>query len=370
MGTAHYMSPEQALAQEVDHRTDIFSLGVVMYEMAIGRLPFNGATVPSVIERLLHAEPEALTGLNPAVSRRLELVILRCLAKQPEQRYQSARSLWNDLQALRRDAGEVRRWSKARRWVGIGIAGVLAAGLALGSLLWSWLARPEVKAPPPLSMPLPITSYEGEEFFPAFSPDGQQVAFCWRNAVTQETDVYVKAIGAETPTRLTYSEDYEHSPVWSPDGRFIAFIHNERGEGKSGIFVIPAVGGAERKLYPLRHNQTTNGLDWSADGKLLVFTSRDTDAEAYSLRLLELDTLTTRRLTRPPAGSQGDQACVFSPDGQSVAFARGYTGSADLYRIAVSGGEPTRLNQGNDRFWIGDVAWSPDGDSLIYSGAK
>jgi eukaryotic-like serine/threonine-protein kinase len=370
MGTAQYMSPEQALAQEVDHRTDIFSLGVVMYEMATGRLPFNGTSVPSVIERVLHAEPEALTGLNPAVPRTLELMILRCLAKQPAERYQSARALWNDLQALRRDAGEVRRWSKARRWLGIGTTGVLTAGLALGSLLWSRLARPDPKAPLPLLKPVPLTIYEGEELFPALSPDGQQVAFCWRNAVTQETDVYVKAIGAETPTRLTYSEDYEHSPVWSPDGRFIAFIHNERGEGKSGIFVVPAAGGAERKLYPLRHNQTTNGLDWSADGKLLVFTSRDTDTEAYGLQLLELDTLTTRRLTRPPADSQGDQLCVFSPDGQSVAFVRNFTELADLYLVAVSGGEPTRLNQGNDRFYVSDLAWWPDGGSLIYSGDR
>jgi serine/threonine protein kinase len=374
MGTAQYMSPEQALAQEVDHRTDIFSLGVVMYEMATGRLPFNGATVPSVIERVLHAAPEAVTALNPDIPRSLEQVILRCLAKQPSERYQSARALWENLQALRRVAREsVAMQQETRlpsRWARIGLVVLLAAGAALGSLLWTRWTRPVTQLPPQFSKPVPLTSYEGEELVPALSPDGKSVAFCWRDATTQETDVFVKAIGTETPTRLTYIIGYEHSPVWSPDGRSIAFIRNKRGAGNAGIFVIPATGGAERQLYPLQYNQMVDGLDWSANGRLMVFNKRNTDTEPYSIWLLELNNLTVRRLTTPTAGLRGDHLAVFSPDGQSVAFARGYNESANLYRVPVSGGEPAQLNRGGQRFWIMGIAWAPDGSNLILAGAS
>jgi eukaryotic-like serine/threonine-protein kinase len=371
MGTAQYMSPEQALAQEVDHRTDIFSLGVVMYEMATGRLPFNGTSVPSVIERVLHTEPEAVTALNPEVPRSLERVILRCLAKAPDERYQSARALWEDLQALRREAVTARRGNKlSSRWARVSMAALFAGVVGAGSLLWARWPQFVRQAPPQFSKPVPLTSFEGEEFAPALSPDGKAVAFCWRNAVTHETDVYVKAIGTETPTRLTDVGGYEHSPVWSPDGSSIAFIRNKRGAGNAGIFVIPATGGAERQLYPLQYNQTIDGLDWSADGQRLVFNTRAAETEPHSLWLLELASGTARRLTTPPAGLRGDHLAVFSPDGQSVAFARGYNESADLYRVPVSGGEPTQLNRGGRRFWIMGIAWAPDGNSLILAGAS
>lgn len=374
MGTAQYMSPEQALAQEVDHRTDIFSLGVVMYEMATGRLPFDGTSVPSVIERVLHTTPEAITALNPDVPPALERVILRCLAKVPDERYQSARALGEDLQTLWREAGEPTALRRGKRllphWAWFGVVGLLVGVVVLSGLLWTRARRPIERQMTQFSKPVPLTSYEGEEFAPALSPDGKSVAFCWRDAATQETDVFVKAIGTETPTRLTYVVGYEHSPVWSPDGRSIAFIRNKRGANQAGIFVIPAAGGAERQLYPLQYNQTVDGLDWSADGRWMVFNKRNTETEPHSLWLLELNNLTVRRLTTPTAGLRGDHLAVFSPDGQSVAFARGYNELADLYRVALSGGEPTQIKRGGARSWIMDIAWMADGNSLIYAGSS
>ena len=104
MGTVQYMSPEQALGREIDHRTDIFSLGVVLYEMATGRLPFSGATASETIDRITHAQPEAIARFNYNVPAELERVVRKCLEKDRERRYQSARELQVDLENLKRDS--------------------------------------------------------------------------------------------------------------------------------------------------------------------------------------------------------------------------------------------------------------------------
>src|SRR5262245_45395638 len=104
MGTVQYMSPEQALGREVDHRTDIFSLGVVMYEMSTGRLPFSGASTSETIDRIAHSQPEAIARFNYSVQPELERIIRKCMEKEPGRRYQSARELLVDLRNLKRDS--------------------------------------------------------------------------------------------------------------------------------------------------------------------------------------------------------------------------------------------------------------------------
>src|SRR5215813_1563944 len=104
MGTVQYMSPEQALGREVDHCTDIFSLGVVMYEMSTGRLPFSGASNSETIDRIAHSQPEAIARFNYSVPRELERIIRKCMEKEPGRRYQSARELLVDLRNLKRDS--------------------------------------------------------------------------------------------------------------------------------------------------------------------------------------------------------------------------------------------------------------------------
>jgi eukaryotic-like serine/threonine-protein kinase len=138
MGTAKYMSPEQALGRSVDHRTDIFSLGVVLYEMATGRLPFEGATAPQTLDRILHAPPEPISRISPE----LERIVRKCLEKDRERRYQSARELRVDLRNLERDSDSVTAAppppgiSKKHHWSGLRytVTGV-AIVLVLGSLL-------------------------------------------------------------------------------------------------------------------------------------------------------------------------------------------------------------------------------------------
>jgi len=145
MGTVQYMSPEQALGKEVDHRTDIFSLGVVMYEMATGGLPFSGDTATETMGRITHAQPQAISGLNHDVPGELERIIRKCLEKDRERRYQTARELLIDLKDLKRDtdsravlAGAASRYKRRalRRWLAIAMALLIlvAGGFGLNQL--------------------------------------------------------------------------------------------------------------------------------------------------------------------------------------------------------------------------------------------
>src|SRR2546425_9297579 len=139
MGTVQYMSPEQALGREVDHRTDIFSLGDVMYEMSTGRLPFSGASTSETIDRITHAQPEAIARFNYSVPAELERIIRKCLEKQPARRYQSARELLVDLRNLKRDsdsgvmaAGEVNGKPRSNLRRAVFAATIVVVALAVG----------------------------------------------------------------------------------------------------------------------------------------------------------------------------------------------------------------------------------------------
>ncbi len=141
LGTVQYMSPEQALGRSVDARSDLFSLGVVLYEMATGRLPFAGLTTTETIERIVHAQPEAVSRFNYGVPPGLEHIIRKCLEKDPDRRYQSARELLVDLRNLSRDSADGRPVgvgpARPRRRLAVLVAAGLAGALALAWLGWS-----------------------------------------------------------------------------------------------------------------------------------------------------------------------------------------------------------------------------------------
>ena len=255
--------------------------------------------------------------------------------------------------------GGIRRYHTRALWS----AAVLALAISAVFVVYRPLPGP---SPRGSLRTLPLTSLPGEERDPSFSPDGGQIAFGWNGEKQDNEDIYVKVIGTEVPLRLTTNPAADRYPVWSSDGRHIAFLRFD-GDG-SGLFVIPALGGAERKVYsrsPLFNCWT--GPSWSPDGQFLAIADQEGPQTICSIFILSLDTLKKRKLTSPPASAHvGDLAPAFSPDGRSIAFNRlGPAGG--IYVVPAAGGDPKRVAVEQDNVHLHRLAWLPTGRELIFS---
>ena len=337
LGTVAYMSPEQARGEDLDGRTDLFSLGVVLYEMATGRQAFTGSTPVVIFDAILHEAPTSPVRLNPQVPHELERIIDKALEKDRELRYQSASELRADLKRLKRDrtSGEStahppaqlgRRRDSALPWMA---AGALVVAAFLG--WWFLSSRAPVGPSGPVTI-TPFTTEGGYKANPELSPDGEKVTYEWRG------DIYVKALGpGASSLRLTEHEAYEAYPVWSPNGRQIAFVREL--ESGAAIYTVPALGGQERKLIDVA---SSGRISWSPDGDWLAFAERPSENQPLRIARLSLATLEKQPLTSPPERWLGDRDPAFSPDGTLVAFARGEPtgfGGVDMWIQSVVGGE-------------------------------
>ena len=372
VGTVAYMAPEQTKTPDVDHRADIWSLGVLLYEMVTGRAPFQGSRDQAVIYSIVHEDYEPIAGLRPEVPAELDRIVAKALEKDPDDRYQQVGEMLADLRAGGRESEapgdfaqpgrqpakaprpEVEARSRRRRfaWT-LGIAAAVVLAIA-GAALWNF-GSTTAEAPLEPMRTVPLTTYPGMEGAGSFSPDGNQLAFAWTGGNTESFDIYVKLIGPGPPLRLTTNPAWDGSPAWSPDGRWIAFHrgHPVAGE-KMGLYLVPALGGTERKLAETRVPFTYllgTCLAWSPDSTWLAVCDWEEDSPGpLSLFLLSVDSGERRKLTRPPEDSAtlGDVYPAFSPDGRTLAFSRYGSGvRSDLYLLDLDEdlnpqGEPRR----------------------------
>ena len=381
LGTPAYMSPEQAQRLPTDRRTDIWSQGVVIYEMVTGRLPFEGERQQAVLYAIANEEAEPITALRVGVPTELDRIVGKAMSKDAGERYQHVDEILVDLRTLlkERDSEASRAAPPARRsfrqtaWrAGAALAAVVlvAAGVWLGSL-----RQPAESPEPPLRV-TPLTTYAGYESDPSFSPSGDQVVFVWDGDNQDNFDIYVKLVGEGTPLRLTDDPAADGSPAWSPDGRQIAFLRfGSQSERAADVMLVPPIGGPERKLAQIDSRRVDSqvyrslGLAWSPDGKHLAVGGRDSPREPYGIFLLSVETGEKRRLTLPRVSTELDFWPDFSPDGQKVAFVRGTVASAaDIHVVPVTGGQPERVTDLGTL--VGGLAWTSDGREIIFSAGS
>jgi Tol biopolymer transport system component len=384
IGTVEYMSPEQVRAEPVDQRTDLFSFGLVLYEMATGHRAFTGDSPGTIFDAILHKAPTSAVRLNPDCPTELEHIINKAMEKVRKLRYQTATDMKADLERLKRDTDSGRSAAVAaglprhvegggvkptlRRWAAIALAGVALMAVIAGAV-WLHFFRPGSKVAEPPMRIVPLTTFPGHQEEARFSPDGNQIAFVWDGEKEGHWHIYVKLIGTEKPLRLTTDPAYyDWAPTWSPDGRYIAFLRSS--EGHEGIYVIPALGGPERRLHALSP-RVGGSSDWSPDGKYLVYTDRRAGQESRTLFLLAVDNPDDKRPLTASVGQQADYAPRFSPDGQTVAFVR-FSGDfvyiQDVFLVRMAGGEPKRLTFDNN--FIHGLDWTPDGAYIVFSSDR
>jgi Tol biopolymer transport system component len=360
------MSPEQIRGEAVDHRSDIFSFGAVLYEMLSGRRAFRGHTPAETLAAILKEDPPEISETGRGIPPGLARIVHRCLEKRPGDRFHSAHDLALALEAVSSGASRP-SWLPLvprRRLLG---AGALVAIAAIAGL---WAAWPrESEAPPSPLRIRPLTSEPGVELSPALSPDGNLVAFI-RVGESGEADLCVKQVdGGGEPLVIGGGTGRIFTPTWSPDGQRLAFfrrIEAEDGAPRDAVFVISALGGPTRHLGTFR---SPHGLSWSPDGKLLAVPHRADPEGPSSLYLLLIESGERSRLTSPPPSYSGDSQPRFSPDGRTLAFVRAeMILEDDIYLVPIEGGAERRLTEGN-RGTEG-LAWTPDGRGIAFSSSR
>jgi Tol biopolymer transport system component len=359
IGTVAYMSPEQARGLPIDHRTDIFSFGAVLYEMLAGFPPFRRGTTADTLNAILHDEPPELPAVA-ATTPALERIVRHCLEKRPEERFQNVRDLIFDLETRPQETGTVvpagRRWlSRKGVLVGAGLF-VLSVAAAIGALVATWLmpAAPSTMA----HRVRPITDFVGLEEFPSISPDGKQVAFTAAQGGRRQ--VFVRLLAGGPPLPLT-SDDADHElPRWLPDGSSLVYFSPAGpGEVQGAIYKIPALGGAFQRV-----TGSIGGGDVSRSGRLACFRLEKDHIELVTSTLEGSDVQLLAQLE-----TRYHRYPRWSPDNQWIAFQAGDGVRWEIYVISARGGKkPSPLTKDNNM--ISGLAWLPDSTGIIYASSR
>ncbi len=367
VGTLGYLAPEQARGGPTDHRADIFSLGAVLYEMLTGRHAFQGTGAVELLNSVLHDEPPPPSQGDPHIPEALDVVALRCLAKDPADRFQSARDLAFHLTSL---SGSLSRGKNQlpsrppRRWLPYGASGVVALALLSGAYeinrrFWAW-----AHGPIPVSFQQ-LTDQPGEERQAQIGPGGANFVFVGDAA--GNPDIYQQRVGGHNPVNLTPdSPEADTAPAFSPDGERIAF-RSERDGG--GIFVMGSTGESVKRLTEFGYDPA-----WSPDGKQIVFSdhsgaspwSRSGPAHLWLVPSLGGE---VRQLTN---GGDAVQP-RWSPGGERIAFwgLKEDSGQRDIWTIpSEASGEPARVAVTTDALMDWNPVWSPDGRYLYLSSDR
>ena len=357
MGTLRYMSPEQSRMGKLTPATDIFSLGVVLYELATGVHPFASRsgqdTTLTITQAMARREVRPPSAVVRALRGDFDALVGQMLAKDALSR-PSATEVARRLAMLQ---NKKRGWAGRRRLMTAGAVTALAA--ALGAWLAAW-----PPGPPGSLTVVPFTAYQGAATQPAFSPDGSRVVFAWTGPDDSNRDIYWKAIGEDAPHRVTTDPAEDFNPVFSPDGKQIAFLRQTTAETAPQVVIVPMQGGPERVVGQVATTSGFRGLTWWPDGKSLLV--RDIVTLSGAVVRLFLDDGRKVPYSWPP-DSQADGMVKVSPDGARAAFLRYHTDSTEVCWTVIGGGAVHCVARASS---ILGMAWQHNSRAIYYADSS
>jgi eukaryotic-like serine/threonine-protein kinase len=408
VGTLAYMSPEQARGEPLDARTDLFSFGAVLYEMATGKMAFRGKTSAMICKAILDETPSPLSQANPELPQKLDEIISKALEKDRELRYQSAAEIRSDLQRLKRDSESGKSVPRAaaasprprRLWKILTAAAVVAVLAAVGVVM---LFRSGGSAKSDSMKWEQLTFFTDSAVYPALSPDGRMLAFIRGNdSFLGPGQVYVKLLPSGDAVQLTHDSASKLRPVFSPDGSRIVYGTVDPWD----VWEVPVLGGQPHRLLAnasslswieggnrLLFSEIKQGLHMalvttdpargqsrevyvppgdrsmvhhsylSPDGKWVLVVMMNNQGQIIPCRVVPFEGSSEPRVVGPP-----DATCIsgaWSPDGKWVYLSANSSGKFHIWRQKFPDGQPEQITSGPTEE-LG-IAMAPDGKSLLTS---
>ncbi|MGH9751308.1 MAG: protein kinase domain-containing protein, partial [Blastocatellia bacterium] len=370
LGTVKYMSPEQALGHDVDQRSDLFSLGIALYELLTGAPPFKGDTTAAILDAIVHHKQAPITQIRQDLHPEFERIVSRMLEKDRDLRYQTAGDLRSELKRLQRELDSAPLHSFGSTWLGgrpgfligkkkkIGALLALIAFVVMAAAITVWrLNRGDEQVAWSRAAASRLTGFSGAELFPAFAPDGKE--FVYARNEKDNWDIYQQRLTGSVARNLTEnSPDDDTQPAYSPNGELIAFRSERKG---GGIFVMSAMGESVRQISDFGHYP-----DWSPDGKEIIFNSAFVADPFYRGNGNKLCAVNVGagQVREIDAGRDVVQP-RWSPTGRRIAFwGMDESAQRDIWTVSPRGGDPLRVT--NDAALDWNPVWSPDGGFIYF----